>query len=293
MPLRSRRPAPRWVPEPPVPLPRGEVVHVPGRGEYFVRDSRGSGPVVLLLHGWTATADLNWFRQYDALAAAGFRVLALDHRGHGRGLRTYADFRLTDCADDAIAVVEHLGAGPVLAAGYSMGGPIALLAARRPPDTVRGVVLCATSSNWRSPRIRLLWWSMAWFRLWLGLAPYEVWRGGLRLLGLPDSATTTWIAAELVRGSARDIAEAGRELGRFDARPWLRDITLPAAVVVTTADRSVPPRWQRALAAGLAAPTFDSPGDHFAAAEEPERFNAALLSALAHVAAGEPARAAA
>ena len=164
-----------------------------------------------------------------------------------------------------------------------MGGPIALLLARRHPEAVRAVVLCATSSNWRSPRIRLFWWSMAWFRLWLGLAPYEIWRGGLRLIGMPDSAATTWMASELVRGSSRDIAEAGRELGRFDARPWLGEIDQPAAVVVTSQDKAVPPRWQRALAKGLSARTFDSPGDHFAAGAEAEGFNAALLAALEHV----------
>src|SRR6188472_3106861 len=118
-----RRPAPRWAPEPPVELPPGRAVHVPGRGEYFVRDTGGDGPAVLLLHGWTASADLNFHAQYAALAAAGNRVIALDHRGHGRGLRTYADFRLSDCADDAIAVAEHLDAGPLTVVGYSMGGP--------------------------------------------------------------------------------------------------------------------------------------------------------------------------
>ncbi len=133
-------------------------------------------------------------------------------------------------AADAVALLEQLGAGPAVAVGYSMGGPIALLAARRHPAAITGVVL------------------------WLGLAPYEIRRGGLRLAGLRDSAETTWVASELVRGSSRDIAEAGRELGGFNARPWLGEIRQPAAVVLTKDDRGVPPRWQRALAKGLGAP---------------------------------------
>ena len=79
---------PNWAPEPPVALPAGCIVHVPGRGEMFLRDSGGDGPPVLLLHGWMFSADLNWYTTYGALEEAGYRVLAVDHRGHGRGIRT-------------------------------------------------------------------------------------------------------------------------------------------------------------------------------------------------------------
>src|SRR3954454_9862319 len=130
--------ASRFAPEPPVEMPPARTVHVPGRGEFFVRDTGGDGPPLLLLHGWTASADLNWYAQYGALARAGYRVIALDHRGHGRGLRALNDFDLTDCADDAVAVLQALGAAPALVAGYSMGGPISLLAARARPRLLEG-----------------------------------------------------------------------------------------------------------------------------------------------------------
>jgi 3-oxoadipate enol-lactonase len=199
----------RWNPEPPVKLPPARTVVVPERGEVFLRDTGGEGPPVLLLHGWTASADLNWYAQYRPLAAH-HRVIAVDHRGHGRGMRAPADFRLTDCADDAAGVLRALGVQDALVAGYSMGGPIGLLLARRHPDLVRGLVLCATASNWRTPRMRAVWWSMAALRLALGVAPYALWRGGLRASGLPDTAQTTWATGEPVRGSARDIAARSR-----------------------------------------------------------------------------------
>jgi 3-oxoadipate enol-lactonase len=99
-------PARMTAPVPPVPLPPGRAVLVPGRGELFVRDSGGDGPPVLLLHGWMFSADTNWFTVYGPLQAAGYRVIALDHRGHGRGLRTPDEFRLVDCAADAAALLE-------------------------------------------------------------------------------------------------------------------------------------------------------------------------------------------
>ncbi|HLF41346.1 MAG TPA: alpha/beta fold hydrolase, partial [Acidimicrobiia bacterium] len=82
-PLGPRTPG---APLPPV-LPPGRVVDLPGRGEVFVRDSGETDlPPVLLLHGWTVSADLNFFTVYAELAGH-YRILALDHRGHGRGMR--------------------------------------------------------------------------------------------------------------------------------------------------------------------------------------------------------------
>jgi 3-oxoadipate enol-lactonase len=261
---------------------------VPGRGEVFIRDTGGDGPVVLLLHGWCVSADINWFTTYAPLAAAGYRVLAIDHRGHGRGLRSPAPFRLVDCADDAAGLLRTLGVGPVTAVGYSMGGPIATLLARSHPDQVSGLVLCATAPDWSHPRMKRIWRSMAAFRGVLGVAPNASWRRALRLVGFPDSPRTTWTAAELTRGSAKDIAEAGRELGRYDARPWLSTLKVRAAVVLTSADTAVPVYKQRELAELLGAGVFEAPGDHGSVVAEYERFNARLLEALAHVGAKTP-----
>jgi pimeloyl-ACP methyl ester carboxylesterase len=289
---RSRATAPNVSPvvsEPPLPLPPGRVVHVRGRGEFFVRDSGGEDrPSVLLLHGWMFSSDLNWFTTYADLHEAGYRVVALDHRGHGRGLRTTEPFRLQDCADDAAAVLRELGIERALVVGYSMGGAVAQLLARDHREVVRGIVLCATAAHWSDPRMKALWNAMSGVRLLLGLAPAAFWRRMLRALGGTDDATTTWHASELARGSAVDLAEAGRELGRFDARPWNATLDVPAAVVVTRDDTSVPPDRQRELAAGLRSPVFESPGNHGAVTTEAREFNPVLLAALASVAEREP-----
>jgi 3-oxoadipate enol-lactonase len=275
-----------FAPEPPVELPPGRLVHVPGRGEFFVRDTHppptpADLPVVLLLHGWMFQSDLNWFRCYGPLADAGYRVLAIDHRGHGRGLRTPAEFRLSDCAADAAAVVRQLGLAPVTVVGYSMGGAIGQLMARDHRDVLSALVLSGTAPDWSEPRMRRLWKSMGVLRLLLNTFPTGSWRRTLKLAGFKDSQTTTWIAAELSRGSSRDIAEAGRELGRFDSRPWLAGIDIPAAVVVTARDRSVPPRKQRELAERLRARTFEDQGDHDSVVARGRLYVLVLIEALA------------
>ncbi len=263
---------------------------MPGRGEFFIRDSGGLGTPVLLLHGWMFPSDLNWFRAYGPLAGAGYRVLAIDHRGHGRGLRTHEAFRLADCAEDAAAVLRTLECPPAIAVGYSMGGPIAQLMARDNPDVLQAIVCCATATDWSKPRMKMLWRLMGALRLGLNAFPIASWRSALRAGGFPDSPTTTWIAAELSRGSGRDLAEAGRELGRFDSRGWAGTLAVPSAAVVTASDRSVPPHKQRELAALLGGAVLEYPGDHDAVVTQGARFAAVLLEALACAPAPETAR---
>src|SRR4051812_22903803 len=105
------------------PLPMGRRLHLEGRGITFVRQGEGppGAPTLLLLHGWMASGGLNWFRVFDALGAR-YNVVAVDLRGHGRGIRNGRRFRLADCADDAAATLDALDAGPVIAVGYSLGG---------------------------------------------------------------------------------------------------------------------------------------------------------------------------
>ena len=277
-------------PEPPVALPEGRLVHVPGRGEFFVRDSGGADPAVLLLHGWMFASDMNWWPVYDHLSRAGYRVLAMDHRGHGRGLRTSQAFSLLDCAADAAALVEHLDGGPVVAVGYSMGGPIAELMAREHPETVRGLVLSATALHWHGAKMKLIWNAMGVLRLGLGAFPTKAWELLLKPMGTPPGTLKEWVAAEVTRGSSVDIAEAGRELGRYDATDWIEELRdVPSAVIVTARDRSVPPSRQRDLARGLGARTTEIGADHLAALTHQRDFRRLLLEAIDAVS-GKPAR---
>lgn len=289
--MPAMRDAP-WPPEPPIEMPPARTVSIPGRGEMFLRDTGGEGPAAMLLHGWMASADLNWCGQYGDLIRAGYRVLAIDHRGHGRGLRPLVPFRLTDCAEDAAAVLRRLGAAPGIVVGYSMGGAIAQLMASDHPDVVSGLVLSATSQHWQDPRTRRALRWMGALALMLSLSPTRTWRSGIRRLGLPDSGETAWLQSELLRHSARDLAEAGRELGRFDSRPWLESVRVPAAVVLTTRDKAVSPGKQRELAAALRAPVFEAPVGHLQISSDWRRYNPALLEALSAVRGGRDARAA-
>ena len=100
--------------DPAVALPPGRDVELPGRGTTFVRELAGppGAPTLMLVHGLTASADLNWGPSYAALARQ-FRVVALDLRGHGRGVPASMPFRLETCADDVAALVRLRPGGPL------------------------------------------------------------------------------------------------------------------------------------------------------------------------------------
>jgi 3-oxoadipate enol-lactonase len=272
-------------------MPPARTLRVPGRGELFLRDTGGDGPVVMLLHGWLATADLNWWSAYGALTDAGYHVLAIDHRGHGRGLRPLAPFRLAECAADTAAALRQLDVAPATIVGYSMGGAIAQLVARDHPDVTGAVVLSGTAQHWQEPESRRVWRAMGAFGFALSVAPRLAYRSGFRRAGLRDPRRTAWLLSELERHSAHDVAEAGRELGRFDSRPWLQSVKVPAAVVVTSRDSAVSPRKQRELAAALNASVFESAIDHLEVSMPGPDFNGALLQAIETVRTGDRAAA--
>ena len=260
------------------------TVRVPDRGEFFLRDSGGDGPAVMLLHGWMASADLNWSAAYTDLHQAGYRVLAIDHRGHGRGLRPIEKFRLSDCAADAAAVLRELGVAPAIVVGYSMGGAIAQLVAHEHPDVVRGLVLSGTAQHWQEPEVRRRFRGLGLLGLSLSVAPRASWPAGFKRLGLETSPRTVWLHSELMRHSASDITEAGRELARFDSRPWAASVAAPVAVVLTTRDELVPPRKQRELAEAYGAQVFEAPIRHIELTVHADKYNPALLAGIAAVA---------
>lgn len=276
----------------PPPLPPARVVNVPGRGEMFVRvaDGAGGGPPVVLLHGWTLSADLNWFSgAYDVAATHG-PVIAPDLRGHGRGLRSDKPLTLEAMADDVAALLTHLGVGPVVLGGYSMGGSLALLLWRHHRHLVGGLVLMSTALRWRtSLRERVVWSSMAaveyGFRLGTperGMADRYLRMAVEQSPGL--ERYRAWVKAEIRRGDASDIAAAGRGLSAFDAHDFSREVDVPTAVVVTARDRLIRPRRQRELADAVpGAHRVEVDGGHNAWLVRPDPFTEAVDEALGWV----------
>jgi 3-oxoadipate enol-lactonase len=276
-------------------LPPGRVRQLAGRGEIFFRHhvhTGSSGPTLLLLHGWTASADTQFFTAYQALAGS-WSFIAPDHRGHGRGIR--ARFTLEDAADDAAALVRELGVGPVVVVGYSMGGPIAMLLAHRHPELVAGLVLEATALEWRaSRRDRWRWRALGLIGASLRsrFYPRMLHASLLRLTRAHADASPwlEWLEGEVRRNDPQGIVEAGRALAEYDARPFAASIDRPVGVAVTTRDRLVAPRKQWALATATRATVVEIPADHLCPLVAPGPFAAATVELVERVVSRLPAR---
>jgi 3-oxoadipate enol-lactonase len=271
----------------PPPLPPGRDIELPGRGRTFVRELPGpaGAPTVLLLHGWTATADLNWFASFEALGRR-FRVVALDHRGHGRGLRGPRPFRLEDCADDAAALMELCGISRAIPVGYSMGGPIAQLVWRRHPHLVEGMVLCATARSFASTREeRLAFLGLSGLAVAARMTPPPAKRWLSELVHARRTREyEEWAAAQVAAHDWQTILEAGSAIGRFSSQGWIGEIDAPTAVLLTMRDRVVPLRRQLRLFESIpGARAYRVDGDHDVCVARPGRFVPTLVAACTWV----------
>ncbi len=276
-------------------LPPGGPLDLPGRGTTFVRDSGGppDAPVLLLLHGWAVTADLNWFPAYRRLAEH-HRVVALDHRGHGRGIRpTDGIVTLPECADDAVAVLDALGIERAVAVGYSMGGAVAQLVWHRHPERVSGLVLASTARHFQGGPISDLW-----YRSYTPLAHLSHRADGpaRRLVAarvdrrVRGDERAEWMRSELQRVSPAGLLSSMRSVGRFRSNRWIGDVDMPAAVIVTTRDRTVPARNQRRLAAAIPGATrIDVEGPHDSIVTRTDTYVPALVEACRAVTDGSAA----
>lgn len=119
-----------------------ETGWVPVEGGRLYFESVGDGPLVLVLHGFGARWRSDQWRHLLEALVTDYRVVGVDVRGHGRSSKPHDTqaYGLT-LVSDVARILDHLGSAEAAVVGYSMGGIIALKAAERLPDRVRGVVL--------------------------------------------------------------------------------------------------------------------------------------------------------
>lgn len=111
----------------------------------YFDEGEPAGEPVVLVHGFASTANVNWVYPgwLKTLSDAGYRVIALDNRGHGASdkPKDAEAYRPAVMAEDVVALLDHLGLPDAHLMGYSMGARISTFATLAHPDRVRSLVL--------------------------------------------------------------------------------------------------------------------------------------------------------
>ncbi|MBB4187952.1 alpha/beta fold hydrolase [Sinorhizobium terangae] len=125
------------------PPPFSRFVH-DGMEIAFFDEGDPSGDPILLVHGFASSANVNWVYPgwLKTLGDAGYRVIALDNRGHGKSSKPHDPslYHPQQMAGDAAALLLHLGIGEAHVMGYSMGARISAFLALEHPDRVRSLI---------------------------------------------------------------------------------------------------------------------------------------------------------
>jgi len=124
----------------------GQAATLEHRGARIWFATYGSGPPVLLLHGGLGHSG-NWGNQVPALVEAGYRVVVIDSRGHGRSTRDQQAYSYELLASDVAAVLDQLGESRATIVGWSDGACTALVLASQHPERVRSVFFFACNMD--------------------------------------------------------------------------------------------------------------------------------------------------
>ena len=259
-------------PEPWLTLPRPAVLppadatgYVSHAGARIYYATYSAGRPVVLLHGGLANSDY-WGDQAPALVRAGYRVILIDSRGHGRSTRDDRPYTYELMESDVIAVMDRLGVGKASVVGWSDGAIVGLVMALRNPERLSRLFAFAANMD----------------------------PSGVR----PDADAQPVFARFETQQAPRDYAALSPTPKGFAAfsqainRMWrtepnytaaeLHRIRTPVAIVDGDHDEAIKRAHTDYLAHTIpGARLIILPGvSHFAMLQKPEAFNAAMLGFL-------------
>ncbi len=228
----------------------------------YYEDTGGDGPAILFSHGLLMDSSM-FAPQVQALANLGWRCICWDERAHGQtATGECAPFSYYDSADDAVALLAHLGVQRAVFAGMSQGGYLSLRAALRHPDAVRALVLIDTQalpeeehkmaghqmivqewlqsglSDERARTIEHIILGQGWEGAAAWRAKWQQMRPGDLLAAFTTLASRDDISGEIARiqvpalvihGDADQAIDIGRARAMADSLPQARMVVIPGA----------------------------------------------------------------
>lgn len=195
-------------------------------------------PVIVLSGSLGSTVEM-WRPQVPRLTEH-FRVIRVDHRGHGGSPTPAGPYRMADLAGDAIALLDELGLERVAWCGLSIGGMVGMYLGSEAPERLTSLTLCCTSAHFPDPST------------WTGRIA-AVTNGGTESIAEAVVArwfTSAWAAKHpavvaeavaMVTGTPDDGYVACCDaLRAWDHRDRLPAVAVPTLVIAGSADLATP-----------------------------------------------------
>lgn len=245
---------------------------------HHVAEGPQEAPALVLAGSLGSTLEM-WRPQVPELSRR-FRVVRLDHRGHGGSPVPDGAYRMVDLAGDVLALLDDLGLQRVAWCGLSLGGMVGMYLGSEHPDRVSSLTLCCTTAHFPDP------------------APWRERIAAVSAHGTASIAdavvarwfTPDWAAAhhDVVaecRAMVADTPDAGysgccRAIETWDHRARLGAITAPTLVIAGSGDLATPvDPHARAIAEGIAGARLEVlPGAHLATIENAEAATALIAA---------------
>lgn len=262
-------------------------------GVRFAILEEGSGPLVLLLHGFPDTPH-TWDDVRPAIAAAGYRAVSPFMRGyHPTEIPANGAYDVDTLGRDAVALIAALGEREAILVGHDWGASAVYAAAGLAPETIRKLIVVGLPHPATiPPSPRMIWVARHFFALNLPGAARRIRAGGLSRI---DEYVARWSPRWRVPPGETDAAK--RSLGApgsleaaigyyraLSPRPTpalRRHVTVPT-VVFAGLDDGVPTTMYHRARRHFDGPyeIVEMPGGHFMHREHPEHFRRELLRVL-------------
>lgn len=252
-------------------------------------DTHGTGPTtVALLHGVGGARSI-WADGVSgtaaALAAAGYRVFALDLPGYGDSPLS-AGLSTASMAEAVVATLRAQGVQRAVLLGHSMGGMVAQELAALQPDFVQGLVLACTTPAFGKPGGD---WQQEFLRD--RLAPLDAGEGMqalaqrmVRTMVAPEASVQAMVraAAVMARVPEATYRAALAAIVGFDRRAALASISVPTLCLAAEHDRTAPTEVMQRMAQRIPPAVYHclAHAGHIANVEQPQAFNAAVVAFL-------------
>ena len=257
---------------------------ITSRGAKLHYETLGSGPAILMVHGFT-NHGLVWAEQIADLLSAGYRVVLVDLPGHGLSEPAAQKVTVPDMARDMIAVLDALNLDRVAVCGLSLGGMIAQIMAADYPDRVRAIVVANSCVDCTEPA------TVKEIDSWIAL--FEQPDGPIKRLQavwprmLNDDYRASPTAAAFLAAWQRIVARipgssfanVARGLQEFRSTERLASVNTPTLVISSEFDRLFPPAMCKRVSDLIAKSSFTviPGGSHLSSLDSPKTFNELLL----------------